>query len=158
MSEAEDETRRTFPTRRELRAEREDRTRVVGRRPSAGTDAEDTDRTVVVERGTDPDESTARRPGPGIRPAEPGIVHGRADTPRHAAAPGTLVSHAVYEPRRGGSAAPVARTPVAPPAAPPSRPSGRRRSTGAAALALAGTAIVAAAIWGIIVIVQGGPG
>ncbi|MFI8631553.1 hypothetical protein ACIGEP_03015 [Microbacterium sp. NPDC077663] len=157
----DDQTHRVPRTRRDLRADREDVTRIVARRTAApvGPAAAGEDETVIADRHTDdPTRGTARRVTPRVTTGGTAIAHGRADTPRTASAPGTLVSHPVYGPRRTQTGPSVVRTEIAPPAA--AAPAAPRRSHGGVLLlvALAGTAIVAAAVWGIIVIVQGGIG
>jgi hypothetical protein len=150
----EDETRLAPRTRRELRAERDDDTRLVARRAETGP--EDADETLLAERRTDEGtRATARRVGPRTT-AGTSIAHGRADTPRTASAPGTLVSQPVYAPRRGEPAARVVRTPVAPPVSPAPAPARRSRTGLLLLVGLVGTAVVAGAVWGIVVLVQGG--
>lgn len=150
----EDETRLAPRTRRELRAERDDDTRLVARRAETGP--EDADETLLAERRTDEGtRATARRVGPTTTTGT-SIAHGRADTPRTASAPGTLVSQPVYAPRRGEPAARVVRTPVAPPVSPAPAPARRSRAGLLLLVGLVGTAVVAGAVWGIVVLVQGG--
>lgn len=150
----EDETRLAPRTRRELRAERNDDTRLVARRAETGP--EDADETLLAERRTDEGtRATARRVAPTTTTGT-SIAHGRADTPRTASAPGTLVSQPVYAPRRGEPAARVVRTPVAPPVSPAPAPARRSRTGLLLLVGLVGTAVVAGAVWGIVVLVQGG--
>ncbi|MEU2202820.1 hypothetical protein AB0P19_02585 [Microbacterium oleivorans] len=154
----EDETRLAPRTRRELRAERDDDTRLVARRAETGPVAapEDADETLLAERRTDEGtRATARRVAPATT-AGTSIAHGRADTPRTASAPGTLVSQPVYAPRRGEPAARVVRTPVAPPVSPAPAPARRSRTGLLLLVGLVGTAVVAGAVWSIVVLVQGG--
>lgn len=134
---------RTRRTRRELRAEREDAA----------------DETLLADRRTDdPTRTTARRVSSRASTGGTPIAHGRADTPRTASTPGTLVPRSVYGPRRADAQPPVVRTEVSPPEPVPTAPPPRRQGGVLLLVALAGAAVVAAAAWGIIVIVQGGFG
>jgi len=125
------------------------------------------DETLLAARRTPDDETllAERRTEDATRVAEPRstrdaggrpIVHGRADTPRSASASGTLASRAVYSPRGGETVPAITRAPVAPPTSPVAAPSGRPRRGGIVAVAIAGAALVAGAVWGIVQIFQGG--
>lgn len=171
------------PTRRADRADRRGGTRVPDSEPDDLTllaarrvpddetllatrraDADDDD-TRLAERRADETLVAERRTGEGTRVTErrvvrdagsPAVAHGRADTPRTASSPGTLVSGAVYAPRRSEPAPQVVRAPLSPPTGPDRRTRRRARRGGVVAVVIGGAAVVAGAVWGIIVIVQGG--
>ncbi|MDT3330885.1 hypothetical protein Q9S78_09385 [Microbacterium sp. KSW-18] len=168
------------PTRRADRADRRGGTRVPDSEPDdltlfAARRVPD-DETLLAARRADDDTRLAerradetlvaeRRTGEGTRVTErrvvrdagsPAVAHGRADTPRTASSPGTLVSGAVYAPRRSEPAPQVVRAPLSPPTGPDRRTRRRARRGGVVAVVIGGAAVVAGAVWGIIVIVQGG--
>lgn len=157
----DDQSRHAPRTRRELRADREEATRIVARRTGSAPDptAGSEDETLIADRRTDdPTRATARPLVPRPTTGGTAIAHGRADTPRTASAPGTLVSQSVYRPRRVETGPAIVRTDIAAPPLTPSAPPRRTHGGILLLVALAGTAIVAAAVWGIVVIVQGGIG
>ncbi|THE07365.1 hypothetical protein E1I21_07785 [Microbacterium oleivorans] len=142
-------------TRRATRNEPDDTTRIAARRLP---DDETPDETLLAERHTDEGTRVTERRVPKDA-AAPAIAHGRADTPRTASASGTRVPRAVYGPRHAEPSPPVVRTPVSPPrahAAAADAPGGRSRRGGIVAVTLGGVLVVAGAVWGIIVIIQGG--
>lgn len=143
-------------TRRQLRADLEEETRLVERQ--VDDDTRLAERRAEDETRRTPQRSPAPATGTDAAARRPSIAHGRADTPRVAAVPGVVVPAAVYGPRRGEASPPITRSPVAPPtapasSAPPRRP---RRAPLIAGVVLGAAAIVAGAVWGIILIVGGG--